>query len=364
MDTVLLESAKFLLLNIIVIAFSTNALSAQNTSVSFPSYILSQKSNNNVELHKHNANTDYWNVIGSTGKSNIWSIAIANGTIYAVAGGTLGIISKTNGQFNAIGNIGTANGPNGAVVIDNVLGLTYNQNDNYFYATHRTSGDDFLLKINPTNGNIIKNSMRDSNGNLVDYKTLNITTFYFGQFYTAKKFNDIAYDNSTGSLYLSHNYYATLSELIEIIDVDEQNYTTGFKLSPVQKLYGIAFDEVSHICATFSDNRISQPYDVTTSPIVNTFVSSANNTIDPTKDSSTKFFGLDFEKNSAGCPSNLSVSSLSTNNSTQFAASTVSSNITLNKNATFVAGTCIALNNSFNVPKYINFEAKIDNLCN
>lgn len=361
MGTNPLKKAMFLLLAMFAIASINNTLKAQSSTVSYPSYILSVKGNNNAELHKYNAATGYWNVLGSTGKNNIWSIAIGNNKIYAVAGGTLGTLSKTTGQFTAIGNIGTANGPNGAVVIDNIYGFTYNQNDNYFYATHRTTSDDYLLKIDPTNGKVIKNSLRDSNNNLVDYKTLNVRTFYFGQYYNSKKFNDIAYDNSTGSLYLSHNYYSTLSEIIELIDVDNQNFSTGFKLNPIQKLFGIAFDEVSYICATFSDNRISDPYDVTGPSVVNTFVGSANNTIDPTKDSSTYFFGLDFER----CPTNLTVNSpLSTSNTTQFAASTVSSNLNVNRNVTFVAGDCVALNNSFQVPSYINFEAKIDNLCN
>lgn len=360
MGTILLKRAKLLFFTVLVISSINFTSKAQSNNVSFPSYILSKKGADNVELHKHNANTGYWKVIGSTGKDNIWSIAIAKGKIYAVAGGTLGTLSKTTGQFTAVGNIGTANGASGAVVIDNIFGFTYNSNDDYFYATQRTSGFDLLLKINPTNGQVIKNGLRDDNGNLVDYKTLDISTFYFGQYYPAKKFNDIAYDSNSGSLYISHNYYSTLSEIIEIIDVDQQNYTKGFKLNPVQKLFGIAFDDVSYLCGTFSDNRISDPYDVTGPSVVNTFVGSADNTIDPTKDGSTKFYGLDFER----CPTNLSVNSSFSTNSTQFAASTVSSSMYINKNVTFAAGACVALNNSFEVPKHINFEAKIDNLCN
>jgi len=359
MGTIPLEGAKLFLLAVLCIAFSN--LKAQNTTN--PSYILSIKGNNNVELHKHNSSTGYWNVIGSTGKNNIFSIAIANNQIYAVAGGTLGTLNKTTGQFNSIGNIGTANGPNGAVTINKIYGLTYNANSNYFYATHRTTGDDLLLKINPANGKVIKNGLRDDNGNLVDYKTLDIQTFYFGQYYNSKTFNDLAYDNSTGSLYLSHNYFSSLSEIIEIIDVDNQNYSTDFKLSPIQKLFGIAFDTGSNICGTFYDNRISDPYDVTGSAVVDTFVGSANNTIDPAKDNSTYFFGLDFLR-SSGCPTNLTINApLSTTNSVQHAELTVSSNITLNKSATFVAGSRVDLNSYFEVPAYLNFEAKIDN-CN
>jgi len=361
MGTILFGSAKISLLTIFIVALANCTLEAQTTNVNFPSYILSVKGNNNVELHHHNSNTGYWNVIGNTGKGNIWSIAIANEQIYAVAGGTFGTLNKTNGQFIAIGDIGTANGLNGPKVIDNIYGLTYNENDNYFYATHRISGKDLLLKINPANGKVIKNSLQDANGNLADYKMITISTFYFGQYYTSKKFNDLAYDNSTGSLYLSHNYYSTLSEIIELINVDSQNYTKGFKLSPIQKLFGIAFDKASYICGTFSDNRISEPYDVTGPSVVNTFIASADNTIDPSKDSSTYFFGLDFER----CVTNLNINApLTTANSVKFAASTITSNISVNKNATFIAGDVVALNNSFQVAKHITFEAKIDNLCN
>jgi len=361
MGTILFKRAKALLLTAFLTLLSTGILVAQNSGVNFTSYILSAEGFDNVELHKYNANTGYWDVLGSTGKNNIWSIAIGNDKIYAVAGGTFGTLSKTTGQFTAIGNIGTANGASGTITIDNIYGLTYNQNDDYVYATQRTTGDDFLLKINPTNGKIIKNSMRNDSGSLVDYKTLNIQTFYFGQYYTAKKYNDLAYDNNTGNLFLSHTYFSNLSEIIELINVDSQNFTTDFKISPIQNLFGIAFDEGSYICGTFSNNKISEPYDVTGPSVVNTFVASATSKINPTKDGSTYFFGLDFER----CNTNLNVSSpLSANNSTQFASSTVSSNITLNKNTTFVAGSMIALNNSFQVPQNINFEAKIDNLCN
>jgi len=350
-----------LLISIIVLCTITT-----NAQFSLPGYLLSQSPNQNVELYAYNSLNQQWKRVGNTGRSNIKSIAVRadNELIYAVDGGTLGKINPLTAQFTAIGNVGSGNGEHGIRSFTNIYGLAFDANREILYATNRNNnGIDELIKINPSTGKIIKNSMINSNGNLADYKIIDIQTFYFGSIYNSFKFFDLAYNNEDEILYITHNYFSTLHGINGYKNVDKQNPLEDFSLSPVSKLSGLDFDDEDKLYATQSDNKVSTG-DVVTGAgggIVNFF--SNFKTIDVSKSAQTTFFGLDFYKIDH-CRSHLTLNSPLLSNCPKIAKSTINSNIKINLNTQYIAGNSISLNNYFEAPKNLNFEATIQRFCN
>ena len=80
----------------------------QNGQQQMYAFILSKRGNEDVVLYKSNSALNSWEVVGSTGRSNIRSLAtdMSSGIIYAVDGGKLGSLNPSTGQFSSIGNIG------------------------------------------------------------------------------------------------------------------------------------------------------------------------------------------------------------------------------------------------------------------
>lgn len=343
--------------------FSSSSAKAQ---YSLPGYLLGQSSNQNVELYHYNSITQQWRRVGNTGRSNIKSIAVHsnNELVYAVDGGTLGTLNPITAQFTAIGNIGSGNGENGTQTFSNIYGLAFDANREILYATNRNSnGIDELLQINPTTGKLIKNSMINSAGNLADYKLMNIRTFYFGSNYTSYKFLDLSYDNENDLLYIMHNYFSTLHGINAYKNIDSQNPVEDFKVSPIQKLTGIDFDNDGKVYGTFSDNKVStgDVIDGIGGGVINFFTTLE--TIDASKGAETTFFGLDFYKIDY-CDNHLTFNNTLLSNCPKIAKSTINSSTKINFDVQFMAGTSIALNNDFETLNNINFEAVIEGFCN
>lgn len=333
---------------------------------SLPGYLLSQTPNQNVELYSFNSLSQRWRRVGNTGRANIKSIAVraSNELIYAVDGGTLGKLNPLTAQFTAIGIIGSGNGENGTRTFRNIYGLAFDANSEILYATNRNdSGIDELIKINPLNGRIIKNSMVNSSGNLVDYKILDIRTFYFGNIYDSDNFFDLAYNNEEEILYITHNYFSTLHGISGYKNIDKQNPFVDFSLSPVPQLSGVDFDDQGKLYATQFDNKVStgDVFIGIGGGVVNFF--SNFNTIDASKSAQTTFFGLDFYRTDY-CRNNLTLNSPLLSSCPKIAKLTINSNTKINLSTQYKAGNSISLNNSFEAPKNYNFEATIERFCN
>jgi len=337
------------------IAFSQNSKTA--------AFTLAKKGNDDVVLYKSNSGTNNWKNIGSTGRSFIRSLATdsKNEIIYAVDKGNLGTLDPNNGKFSVIGEIGSGSGEQGNIKIDNVYGLAFDANRNILYATQRTNDLDVLLQINPKSGKIIKGSMINSKGQNADYKTILIETFYFGSIYPSKKFIELAYNNERKILYIIHNYFSTLQGINSYTNIDTQKPTEEYRISPIQKLAGIAFDNDGKFFATFSDNKIS----------TGGFPSGGGVTIDlgnlkiidPNLSGNIFFYGLDFYSVQS-CTSNLQVNSPPTSNATIKATYTIEANTLIYVDTKFIAGTSVSLNNNFEVRNSANFEVAIDsNAC-
>jgi len=337
-----------------------------NAQYSLPGYLLAQSPNQNVELYNYNSLNQQWKLVGNTGRSNIKSIAVHanNELIYAVDGGTLGTLNPLTAQFTAIGNIGSGNGENGTQSFTSIHGLAFDAIREILYATNRNNnGIDELIQINPLTGKIIKNSMRNSSGSLADYKLINIQTFYFGSVYTSYKFLDLSYDDENEMLYIMHHYFSTLHGINAYKNIDSQNPIEDFKVSPVQKLAGIDFDNDGKIYGTFSDNLVSTG-DVINGiggGVINFF--STQKTIDSNKSAGTAFFGLDFYKIDY-CDNHLTINSPLLSNCPKIAKSTINSNTKIDLSTQYMAGNSICLNNDFEALKNVNFEATIEGFCN
>jgi len=320
----------------------------------------------NVELYEYNSLNQQWRQVGNTGQSNIKSIAVCANSelIYAVDGGTLGTLNPLTAQFTAIGNIGSGSGENGIKSFTNIQGLAFDGNRQILYATNRNNnGIDELIQINPVTGKLIKNSMRNSSGSIVDYKIIDIQTFYFGSIYTSYKFLDLSYDDENAMLYITHHYFSTLHGINGYKNIDSQNPIEDFKVSPVQNLSGLDFDDNGKVYGTFSDNKVSTGdiIDAVGGGVIDFFTTLK--TIDASKGTETTFFGLDFYKIDY-CRNNLTLNSPLLSNCPKIAKSTINSNTKINLDVQYMAGNSISLNNHFEAIKNANFTATIEGFCN
>jgi uncharacterized repeat protein (TIGR01451 family) len=97
--------------------------------------------------------------IGLTGTNEIESLASIPGDhrLYAMDGAQLVSLNPGTGAATAIGAASTlsGNGSTGAVVIDDVDGLTYDLTEKIFYGAVRLATNDLLVKINPSTGELV-----------------------------------------------------------------------------------------------------------------------------------------------------------------------------------------------------------------
>jgi len=351
---------------LILLAFSLMHLIALSQN-DISAYILAKKGDNDVMLYKLNT-TQIAKVVGSTERSYIRSIAAdsKSKTLYAVDGGKLGKLDPNTAKFSSIGEIGFGSGELGYIKIDDVYGLTFDTNRNILYASHRMDGFDVLLQINPKTGKIIPKSMINSKGQNVDYKVMVIQTYYLADIFDSKKITDLGYNSENKTLYIVHNYLNTVHGINGYLNIDTKTPEETYKVSPIPKLAGIAFNSDREFFGTFSDNRISTTGDlfsgggilVETGPL---------KTIVPFLSSDTYFYGLDFfaaPTQIQSCSYNLIVNNLLISSTTKIAINSIQSSSKIYGTAKFIAGNNVLLNNNFEAKKSANFEINIDeNVC-
>jgi len=337
----------------------------QNKQHEMYAFTVSKRGYDDVILYKSDTKVKNWEVVGSTGRSSIRSLAAdsENGIIYAVDKGQLGSLNSSTAKFSPIGEIGSGSGEVGTVKIDSIYGLTYDSNRDILYATHRMKSWDLILQINPKTGKIISNSMTNAEGKKADYKTIKFKTFYLGQNYESKDLLDLAYDSKQKVMFIVDTYFYEVSGLNSYLSIDEQNPNRDFIQSPIKKLTGIAFDHDSNFYGSFLNNKISGPNGFSGAGAI--FDSGELTTIYPGLDRFNYFYGLVFstlqqQPQPQPCSSYLTITSSPISGSTQKALYTISSNALINADAMFIAGESVNLNNNFAVVKSANFEINID----
>ena len=149
--------------------------------------------------------TNSWSEVGMTNTTSIESIAYdpISDILYAFDAGDFGVIDQATGAFTVIvaGPIFSSNGAYGAILLDDIDGLSYDPVRDVLWASHRESGltPDVLFQVDPNTGMLIPNAF----GPGVDYVVVPSIVESSGS--TAGDIDDIAYDPYTGVLYAIQN---------------------------------------------------------------------------------------------------------------------------------------------------------------
>ncbi len=236
-----------------------------NNLIFSPCYTVSSEENKPNILFEFNPESEKWTAVGITGGTSIEAIATdpVNDIIYAVDGGTFGIIDSHTGKFTPFGTIGYGGGAYGIIQLDNIKGLTYDPVNEIMYAIHRIKGEgpgtnDVFFQIDVSTGKIIPVAMQDpETDSPIDYviipEVFNCTLKKAG-FCENYDVDDIAYNPYTGQLFAIQNQLglpdATITELnlktgeIEsvIYDMRNQNDLEGFGFTSLGELYATQGD--------------------------------------------------------------------------------------------------------------------------
>jgi len=268
---------------LVLILYNADTLNAQILT-DFPCYTVNEDGGADPNnLFEYDPATDQWNNIGEIDPIGDLIEAIAtdpvNDIIYAYDAGTdvLGIIDPNAANPTAfvpidpacVGlGVGTGNGDYGAIVLDDVDGLTYDPINMILYGSHRiNSGDicnpiantnDLLFQIDVSTGKFIPGAMLDANGAPADYAVVEETvdgtalgccTVGGGVVYDV---DDIAYNPYTGELYAIQNQDGPGTITI-LNPVDGTVETTIFDLND-KDIEGLGFTYLGELYATGGDN--------------------------------------------------------------------------------------------------------------
>lgn len=267
-------------------------------------YSVAIDANNNVDLYEMDPATFTWRNVGNTGRSAIQSIAINpfDATIYAVDGGELGILSPVTGAFTSIGNIGSGNGENGQVAMNNIYGLTYSYTENVLYATQRLSGfeqNDLLIKIYPSNGTLINAGFVDGFGNSADYALIQ-TVYNSSKFSEEYDVQDIAFFPETNDLYALHGSPGVFTT----IDT-ESGHLTNVIYDVFESIGGFGYDFSGNLFAAESVNVNDASFSKLFMVDLLSGSYSSQNSIHPNQNPSVSFLCFDCVKERDICPANL-----------------------------------------------------------
>ncbi|MEL7001632.1 MAG: hypothetical protein AAFN93_02730 [Bacteroidota bacterium] len=149
-------------------------------------------------------------IIGSTGVSNIESIAFWPGTntLYAADNGNFGTINTSTGAFTLIGDVdatGLADGNLGLLTLGDIDGMTFDPWTGILWASSRRVGDfDIMFQIDITTGAFIE----DAFGPGLDYIVIDGTGIFLDV-------DDLAISPTTGRLFASSTQ-AGVAQLLEV----------------------------------------------------------------------------------------------------------------------------------------------------
>jgi len=224
----------------------------------FPCYAVSEDNSAPNTLYLFDQAQNVWVKIGVTGTNFVEAIAAdpINNILYAIDGGVLGRLNTLTGAFTAIGTLGTANGENGSILIDDVDGLTYDPINNILIGSHRIGGsgpgtNDILIKINPLTGTLIPSSFVDSNGNPADYAVVE-EAFDSTLGAVVYDVDDIALNPYTKELFAIQNQDGP--GLITIINSTNGEIDIVVYDTPDDDLEGLGFNGYGELFATSGNN--------------------------------------------------------------------------------------------------------------
>jgi len=298
------------------------------------------------------------------GESYTITIDSENLVIYAVNGGTLGTLNPVTAKFTKIGNIGGGTGIYGYKNINRVYGLTLDPVEKMLYATNRiNTSEDILIKINPTNGKLIKKSFTNYTFQKVDYIAIeaSIVKATVNPSSPLTNVTCLLYEPITAQLLCMQHRF-------DKIAMSRINKTTGtleeviFDFSSTG-IFSIDYDLAGNLYATTlnkidSENGIEQ-IDLGFGSI---------NILNPISinEPNLQFVGLAFTKKIEkiqNCKDEINLICSSPQLPVVKAKKAINSSADLLINTTYKTEGQVSLHNYFNIPAHINFTIQIKDTC-
>lgn len=220
----------------ITIIFLVFALFCTAQVTDFPCYAITKNSNSENMIFGYSSENNEWSQISSTQSNNIVAIAADsnNGILYAFENNSeqagvanlFGMIDPITRNFVPIGSPEYGNGVLGEVLLNNIVGLAFDNATNTMYALHSNAENselenDLLFKIDVSTGQFIPNAMFSATNLSVDYTY--VEEVYDNEnnilIYSVK---DIAINPQTYKLYAVH---ATENSNSILSVIDSENGT-------------------------------------------------------------------------------------------------------------------------------------------
>ncbi len=179
--------------------------------------------------------------VGATSTTTIEGSAYWPGTetLYAADAGDFGTLDTDTGAFTSIGSIGTGDGAEGLIDLNDADGLAFDPLTGVLWATHRRGGspnlDDLLFQIDPTTGAFIP----DAFGAGVDYLVIDATAVT-----GLEDIDDLAIDAIDGTIYAINNESG--ADWLVTIDKTDGSVTAIGSLAQ-DDMEGLSFDAYGNL---------------------------------------------------------------------------------------------------------------------
>lgn len=311
-------------------------------------------------LYQYKPSIEQWVKVGDIGTTGIHSIAIdaENFIIYAVDRGTLGTLNPVTAEFTEIGNIGNGNGEYGYANINQVYGLTFNPIQKVLYATNRIDDSaDVLVKINPINGKLIKNSFVNLFFQNLDYAIIEAAK---DKSVSLKDVSCLLYEPITRQL-------ICIQRGFDKIAMSVINKNTGFLLQVVFDLSSVGilsidYDLNGNLYAT-TLNEIDEENGITQIDLG--FVNV--NLVNPSNiETDLQFTGLAFIQPNAisfNCNHEVNLICASPQLPEIKAKQSIKSNTDIRINTIYKTEGYVSLHNYFSIPANLDFSIEIADIC-
>ncbi len=362
-QNLVMKSIKLIIVVYCTFLCAFNCMSNNNSNSIFYDvalFTIGKMPNKTDMLYQYKPTIYKWVKIGDIGTTGIHSIAIdvENFIIYAVDGGTLGTLNPVTAQFTAIGNIGGGNGEYGFANINQVYGLTFDPIQKVLFATSRIEGSaDVLVKINPIDGKLIKNSFINLFFQSIDYSIIEAAND------KAELLADVScliYDPITRQLICIQSGYNKIA--MSLI-----NKNSGFLLQVLFDLSSVGIQSIDYdlngnLYAT-TLNEIDEENGITQIDLG--FVNI--NLVNPSNiESDLQFTGLAFIQPNAistNCNDEVNLICASPQVPEIKAKNAINSNTDIRINTTYKTEGFVSLHNHFSIPANLDFSIEIANVC-
>jgi len=321
----------------------------------FPCYAISYNNGNSNVLFKYQEGTTVWDSIGITGAYDIKSLALdpLKEVIYVCNGPLFGIIDPTTGAFTSVGLVGLAqNGLYGQQLFDDVVGLTYDNENEILYAVERmptstSIRNDILFKIDPATGTYIPGSFIDNAGNPIDYVRIDHVRDGTEE-ENILNVEDIALNPITGELFVTHDQGSPGK--ITIISKETGDLIQVLLDVNPADIAGLTFTNYGYLYGTTAANADYGSYE----GIVLIAVDPTNQNFD--------FQAVDCYIIAPGCYENLNLDSIPITKNLYKAQLNITINRILDDHTslTLRAGSIVNIEHNFEVPKTCNLNIEIE----